>query len=202
MLSISQVVTERKGHKMKTIIALLLLSISAFAESLHEKVAALQSSGVTSALDIRIALLRPGETITITNKVMTVKPAAQLAWEKDALAEIEAFVESVTGDKRDALQRISVLDSRGMLLAVRGGKAARQAEKEKIMDLSDALTLMYLDSMRATDTHPAYPWPLPADFGQEFTTELVPIQIDGKPWWKANGLKEPPSVEAILKEMK
>lgn len=187
---------------MKTIIAFLLLSITAAASPLSERVKDLQSRGVTSALDIRIELLRPGTSITMTNQVMVAKPAAQLAWEKDALAEIEAFVESVTGDKRSALQRISVLDSRGMLLAVRAGKAGRPAEKDKITDRSDALTLMYLDSMRATETHPAYSWPLPADFGQEFTTELVPVQIEGKPWWKANGLSTPPSVDEILKEMK
>lgn len=187
---------------MKTIFAFLALSVSAFAEPLAERVAALQAQGATSALDIRVAICRPAAPVAVTNQVVVSKPATQLAWERNAAAEIEGFVEAVTGDKRNALKRIAALDSAQMLAAVRAGKKAQSSKKEEIMDRSDALMLMYLDSMRATDTHPAYGWPLPDDFAQAAVTNLVPAQADGKAWWQEQGLKEPPTVDDILKEMK
>ncbi len=186
---------------MKTTLAFFLLSLSAFA-GLPEKVAELQKLGVTSALDIRVALLRTAEPITVTNAVVTAKPEKQLAWEKAATAEIEGFVEAVTGDKRGALKRIAALDSAQMLAAVRAGKKAQAGKREDIMDRSDALVLMYLDSMRATDTHPAYTWPLPDDFGQAAVTNAVAAQVEGPAWWQAQGLSEPPSVDKILSVMK
>jgi hypothetical protein len=186
---------------IRHILVLLFLAAAASqAETLQEAVSARQPRLMDPAEILRELTARP--QIAMTNIVIVAKPAAQVAWEKDATAEIESFVEAVTGDRRNALQRIALLDSRGMLAAVRGGKAGRPTKQAEIMDRSDALTIMYLDSMRATESHPAYPWPLPADFGQDTSSVTTVTLVPGKAWWQREGLKAPPTIDQISNLMK
>lgn len=190
---------------MKTLFAFILSATSAMASPLADKVAELQKSGIGSCLEIRVQLCRPGDGRTVTNAVVVTKPKEQVAWEQAAATEIEGFVEAVTGDKRNALKRIAALDSAQMLAAVRAGKKAQSAnaaKRDEIMDRSDALMLMYLDSMRATDTHPAYTWPLPDGFGQAAVTNAVVTTVPGKAWWQREGLKSPPTIDQISNLMK
>lgn len=115
---------------------------------------------IQNAAIIHEMITRP-QLVRTPRKVMIPKDAETLTWETLAVAEIETFIESVTGSKADALKRIAALNSMQMLGAVRAGKKSKPDRADDINARSDALILLYLDA-----GHRGYPWPLPADFGQ------------------------------------
>lgn len=180
---------------IRLILAIFFAAAYSRAETLQQAVAARQPRLMDPAQILTELTAR--QQITITNIVVVAKPADQLAWERGAVVEVEAFVESVTGSKTNAMKRVAALDSAQMLAAVRGGKKSQPGKRDDIMDKSDALVLFYLDAQRK-----GYPWPLPDDFGQETTTVAVVTAVPSKAWWQRQGLAEPPTIEDIIKEMK
>lgn len=119
-----------------------------------------------NAREVHDAITRP-QLVRTPRKVTTPKDAETLTWETMALAEIEAFLFAVTGDKSNPLPRLAAINSPQMLAAVRKGKKDKpdkpdKADKaEDIGARSDALVLLYLDAQRR-----GYEWPLPDHFGQ------------------------------------
>lgn len=180
---------------IRTLFAICLAAAAAHAETLADAVTARQPRLMDPAQILAELTARP--QIAMTNIVVMAKPADQLAWERGAVVEVEAFVEAVTGSKTNAIKRVAALDSAQMLAAVRGGKKAQPGKREDIMDKSDSLVLFYLDAQRK-----GYPWPLPDDFGQETTTAAVVTTVPGKAWWQREGLKSPPTIDQISNLMK
>lgn len=105
-------------------------------------------------------ITRP-QLVRSPRKVSIPKDAETVEWELAAIAEIETFIESVTGSKADALKRIAAINSMQMLSAVRAGKKAKPERAEDINARSDALLLLYADAQRR-----GYEWPPPDHFGQ------------------------------------
>ncbi len=116
--------------------------------------------GSDNAREVHDALTRP-QLVRVPRKVTTPKDAETLTWETMALAEIEAFLFAVTGDKSNPLPRLAAINSLQMLAAVRKGKKDKPDKAEDIGARSDALVLLYLDAQRR-----GYEWPLPDHFGQ------------------------------------
>lgn len=131
-----------------------------------------------------------------TSRVVT-KDAETLAFERAGLAEIESFLEAVTGSKDNALARLAAINSAQMLAAVRGGKKAKPEKGQEINDRSDALILLYLDAQRR-----GYEWPLPSHFGAESYSITEPVVVPGKTRWAEAFPDAPlPSLDEISREM-
>lgn len=113
-----------------------------------------------NAREVHDAITRM-QLVRTPRRVTLQKDGATVTWEALALAEIEAFLLAVTGDKANALPRIGALNSLQMLAAVRAGKKNKPDKEGDINARSDALVLLYIDAMRK-----GYEWPLPDHFGK------------------------------------
>lgn len=180
---------------MKIIIAFLILSLTASAETLTERVSALQAQGIGSALEIRVHLCKPGPDSVTTNTVTTVNPD----YEEESFwaGEIVTWANLASGTTTQTVHTAAGIDLKDSTLRLRALAKTSAANRDK--------TIYAIDGYRAARdwlVQTGKPWPVPASFAEPVITTTEILATPSPSWWQQQGLTEPPSIEDIIKEMK
>lgn len=181
---------------MKIAALILLIPFAVFA-GLPEKVAELQQQGMTSALDIRVALCKPGPSHAATNIVVEAKAPAAVAWEQAVVADLSQMFLLCTNNGSNAVARTRALGSTSaMLQAAAAAKQVFPDRASEISRYSDRCLAHYVQYLANGGSGM-----IPADFGQASKTNSVVTFAPGPAWWQGEGMVEPPSVEQIIELM-